>query len=218
MSLKKIARNPGYLHQSSCCYSAPVDTTLDSDDDDDAPDGGVPPENNGETPNDNGISGSGVCRCPLGTYQQIAPGWRAPRYWHGGRAGHDLSQPSARVVASSNDIYARLRGRFAGSMQEQFVVLALDARNVVTETFEVARGSVTHVEVHPREVFRPLIRQAAVAAVVAHNHPSGDPRPSAQDLALTDRLRAVGNLIGIPVLDHLIIGEDSYVSLVTESR
>lgn len=67
-------------------------------------------------------------------------------------------------------------------------------------------------------MFRPLIRQAAVAAVVAHNHPSGDPRPSAQDLALTDRLRAVGNLIGIPVLDHLIIGEDSYVSLVTESR
>ena len=57
------------------------------------------------------------------------------------------------MVASSNDIYARLRGRFAGSMQEQFVVLALDARNVVTETFEVARGSVTHVEVHPRRCF-----------------------------------------------------------------
>ena len=104
-----------------------LDTTLDSDGDDDgdAPDGGVPLESNGETPNDNGISGSGVCRCPAGTYQQIAPGRRAPRYWHGGRAGHDLNPQPARVVVSSNDIYSRLRRRFAGSMQEQFVVLAL---------------------------------------------------------------------------------------------
>jgi DNA repair protein RadC len=118
-----------------------------------------------------------------------------------------------RAIAGAADVFARLCPRVAGLAQEVFLVLALDARNGVLEEVEVARGCLTGVEVHPREVFRPLIRAAAAAAVVAHNHPSGDPTPSRDDLELTQRLREVGELVGIPVLDHVIIAGDHYVSL-----
>jgi len=94
-----------------------------------------------------------------------------------------------------------------------FVVVALDVRNVVLDVIEVARGCLTGVEVHPREVFRPLIRQAAAAAVVAHNHPSGDPTPSDEDLTLTQRLREVGELVGIPLLDHIVVGDRGFRSI-----
>ncbi|MCG8417908.1 MAG: DNA repair protein RadC [Proteobacteria bacterium] len=133
-----------------------------------------------------------------------------------GRRAMEENAQSAPPIASSEDIYHRVRSRLSGLAQEVFVVLALDARNVVTDAIEVARGSLTHVEVHPREVFRPLIRQAAAAAVVAHNHPSGDPTPSDDDVALTLRLRAAGEIIGIPIIDHLVVGEGRYISLASE--
>lgn len=116
-------------------------------------------------------------------------------------------------VHSAADVYARLRNRMDNLMQEIFVVLALDARHTITDEIEIARGCLTHVEVHPREVFRPLIRQAAAAAVVAHNHPSGDCTPSPDDIALTGRLRQVGEIVGIPILDHLVVGKNGYTSI-----
>jgi DNA repair protein RadC len=116
-------------------------------------------------------------------------------------------------IASARDIYERLRASLCGLSQEVFIVLALDARSVVLEEIEVARGWLTGVEVHPREVFRPLIRAGAAAAVIAHNHPSGDPQPSAQDILLTARLREVAELVGIPLLDHVIIAGRGYVSM-----
>jgi DNA repair protein RadC len=69
------------------------------------------------------------------------------------------------------------------------------------------------VEVHPREVFKPAIVNSASAIIVAHNHPSGDPSPSRQDVEMTERLREVGTLLGIPVLDHLVFASEGYVSL-----
>lgn len=117
------------------------------------------------------------------------------------------------VLRCAADVYRYLLPRLRGLMQEVFVVIALDARNAIIHLVEVARGSLTDVDVHPREVFRPLIRLAAAAAVVAHNHPSGDPAPSDSDLALTRRLRLAGALVGIPVLDHVVIGADGYTSI-----
>ena len=67
--------------------------------------------------------------------------------------------------------------------------------------------------VHPREVFRPAVRSGAAAVVVAHNHPSGDPEPSAEDLEVTRRLAETGRLLGIPLLDHVVVGEGAWVSL-----
>jgi DNA repair protein RadC len=70
--------------------------------------------------------------------------------------------------------------------------------------------------VHPREVFGPALRDSAAALVVAHNHPSGDPTPSADDRRVTERLREVGQLVGIELLDHLVVGADSYFSFAEE--
>lgn len=118
------------------------------------------------------------------------------------------------VVRQPADVYRHLEPRLRGMTQEAFWVLALDARNGVMDEIEVARGSLTGVEVHPREVFRPLVRLAAAAGVVAHNHPSGDPEPSPDDIALTRRLRASGELLGIPILDHVVVGIDRFASIV----
>ena len=117
------------------------------------------------------------------------------------------------VLRQAADVFARVRARLAGVPQELFLALAVDARNGLIDEVEVARGHLTSVEVHPREVFRPLIRAAAAAAVVVHNHPSGDPTPSSEDLVLTRRLRAVGELVGIPILDHVIVAGDQFRSI-----
>jgi DNA repair protein RadC len=115
--------------------------------------------------------------------------------------------PEPASLIDARDVYERVWPRLAGLAQEVFLVLAIDIRNVVLEEIEVARGSLTQVEVHPREVFRPLIRVGAAGAIAVHNHPSGDPTPSPDDLALTRRLREVGELIGIPLVDHVVVAE-----------
>ena len=113
----------------------------------------------------------------------------------------------------SQQAFRALFPRLQGQRQELFLVVALDARARAEAVIEVGRGSAVAVDVHPREVFGPLVRQSCVSAIVAHNHPSGDPEPSADDIALTGRLVEVGMLLGIPLLDHLIIAGKGYVSL-----
>lgn len=125
-----------------------------------------------------------------------------------------MAPPDTRVVLREpEDVYQHLHARLQGMTQEVFIVLALDARNGVVDEMEVARGTLTGVEVHPREVFRALVRQAAAAAVVVHNHPSGDSQPSPEDLALTRRLQLAGEILGIPILDHVVIGRDDFTSV-----
>jgi len=97
---------------------------------------------------------------------------------------------------------------------EVFVALLLSGKHRVTGYAEVSRGTLTSSLVHPREVFGPALRESAAAVIVAHNHPSGDPEPSAEDLAVTERLRDAGRLLGVPLLDHLILGADeAFVSM-----
>ena len=91
--------------------------------------------------------------------------------------------------------------------REAFWVIMLDGRNRATGLNLVSLGTLNSAAVHPREVFKPLVLGNAAAAVLVHNHPSGDPFPSSEDIALTRRLCAVGDLMGIKVLDHLIIGD-----------
>lgn len=140
---------------------------------------------------------------------------RATRLAAAFQLGHrTVAEPlSDLIVRDASDIYRYLQPRLRGLLQEVFVVIALDARNAILSDVEIARGWLTGVDVHPREVFRPLIRLAAAGAVVAHNHPSGDPSPSADDLAVTRRLQQAGNLVGIPVLDHVVIGAGGYASI-----
>lgn len=97
--------------------------------------------------------------------------------------------------------------------REHFVVFDVNVRNRVIARRIVHIGTLSGVEVHPREVFKPAIVNSASAIIVAHNHPSGDPSPSRQDVEMTERLREVGTLLGIPVLDHLVFASEGYVSL-----
>lgn len=111
------------------------------------------------------------------------------------------------------DVYHRLKPKMVGLRQEVFWILGLDAKHRIQGIKQVAQGSATAVEVHPREVFGPLIREAATAVIVVHNHPSGDPEPSHHDKELTSRLKQAGQILGIPLLDHIIIGRGQYTSL-----
>jgi DNA repair protein RadC len=118
-----------------------------------------------------------------------------------------------RRLGAAAEVWAHYRARLALAPTEEFWVLGLDVRHRLIFETCIARGSLTGVEVHPREVFRPLIRVAAAAAILCHNHPSGDPSPSRQDLELTARLRDVGELCGIVLLDHVVVAADGYTSL-----
>ena len=103
--------------------------------------------------------------------------------------------------------------RYASRPTETFGLLALDVRQRLKREAVVSSGCLTSSLVHPREVFQEAIVSRAAALVLFHNHPSGDPEPSAEDLALTRRLVSAGTLLGIQVLDHLVLGAGRYVSL-----
>lgn len=98
---------------------------------------------------------------------------------------------------------------YYGMKQEEVRVILLDTRNQLIANRLVTRGTLTASQVHPREVFRPAIREAAARIILAHNHPSGDPSPSKQDIAVTASIYESGEIIGIPLVDHVIIGSKS---------
>ena len=100
--------------------------------------------------------------------------------------------------------------------QEQFIAVLLDNKRRYLDDRVITQGLLDTSPVHPRELFNAAIRESAAAVVVVHNHPTGDPTPSREDLAITRSLIQAGELIGIPVLDHLIIADDRYISLLEE--
>lgn len=104
--------------------------------------------------------------------------------------------------------------------QEVFLGLHLNGKHRLTGFSEISRGTLTASLVHPREVFAPALRELAAAVIVLHNHPSGDPEPSTEDLAVTERLKAAGEILGVPLLDHVIVGASAelFVSLKERLR
>ena len=122
--------------------------------------------------------------------------------------------PAARVqLRTPRDAATYLLPAFGSRPVEQFGVVLLDTKHRVLRTTVVAVGTLNSTVVEPRDVFREAMLGAAAALVVFHNHPSGDPSPSPDDIALTRRLAAVGELIGIPVVDHIVLGDARYCSL-----
>ena len=102
--------------------------------------------------------------------------------------------------------------------EESFYIFTLDTKNQINGIFEVSRESLNVSVVHPREVFKRAILQNANSIILMHNHPSGDPTPSKEDIDMTDRLIEAGELLGIRVLDHIVIGdENNYISLKQEN-
>jgi len=117
------------------------------------------------------------------------------------------------ALSTSQDAYFLLKDKLEHLKQEALVVLLRDAKGQLISLNQVALGTLSQVLIHPREVFFPAIRQKAHSMIIAHNHPSGDPTPSQADLEMTRRLLSSGQIIGIPIDDHLIIGKGNYVSL-----
>ncbi|NOT29214.1 MAG: DNA repair protein RadC [Planctomycetes bacterium] len=122
-------------------------------------------------------------------------------------------RPVRPSLRSPRAVFELLRPRTRGLEQETFWALVLDGKQRLRRIVPISAGTLTASLVHPREVFRAAIREAAAALIVAHNHPSGDPEPSSEDLAVTERLRQAGEVLGIPLQDHVILGDESFVSL-----
>jgi len=117
------------------------------------------------------------------------------------------------TVRTSGDVFRHYHPHLRDLRVEQFRVLLLDGKHRVLREELVSQGTLTSSPVHPREVFGAAIRHHAAAVILVHNHPSGDPSPSADDLEITRRLADVGDLVGIQVLDHVVVGDGAFASL-----
>ncbi len=116
-------------------------------------------------------------------------------------------------LRNPRDIYGYLAPTLSALRREVFHVLCFNARNTLLHDARVAEGTMNTCPVDPREVFAPALGSRASGIVLAHNHPSGDPEPSAQDVSLTVQLCEAGRLLGIKVLDHVVVGDGSFVSM-----
>jgi DNA repair protein RadC len=131
----------------------------------------------------------------------------------GRRAQAPDYQTTGNPVSKPEEVVAQIRMKLKDKKKEHFWVLLLDTRNRVIKMSEVSVGSLNASIVHPREVFKEAISASAASVILAHNHPSGDPQPSKEDIEITKNLVAAGQLMGIEVLDHIIVADKGYVSL-----
>lgn len=118
-----------------------------------------------------------------------------------------------RTISSPKDAYEMIKEQLEGLDREQFIIACLNTKNEPTNISVVSVGSLNKAIVHPREVFKTAILSNAASIMAFHNHPSGDTDPSQQDIQLTNRLYEAGELLGIKLLDHLIIGDGTFTSL-----
>lgn len=121
-------------------------------------------------------------------------------------------RPDGEPIRSPRDVVAIMTPRMQDLAVEEFHVLVLDAQHRLERDITITRGILNSSLVHPREVFREAIAERAAAVILVHNHPSGDPTPSADDRKVTDQLVAAGRLLDLPVHDHVIIGRGRYTS------
>jgi len=116
-------------------------------------------------------------------------------------------------IRSPEDVARLMVPRLRDLMQEVFFVLILDANNALRAEIEISRGTLNASVVHPREVFKAAIDHVAASVIVVHNHPSGNPEPSREDIEITHQLAEAGKILGIPLHDHLIVAGEAYTSL-----
>jgi DNA repair protein RadC len=117
------------------------------------------------------------------------------------------------ILQSPDDVARYFIPRMRGARTESFYIALLNTSNIVFSTKKISEGSLNSSIVHPREVFRTAIIESAASIIALHNHPSGNTEPSNEDISLTEQLRQVGNMMHIPLLDHIIIAGDTYTSL-----
>jgi DNA repair protein RadC len=129
-----------------------------------------------------------------------------------------LEEPAKRgpAFSSSGDVYAYYHQRLRDLRKEVFYCAMLDAKNRISKDYCVSEGTLTNSLIHPREAFKNAIKESAASVIFVHNHPSGDPSPSREDIIITQRLMNAGEIVGIKVLDHVIIGDNTYTSMMEE--
>ncbi|MBI2858954.1 MAG: DNA repair protein RadC [Chloroflexi bacterium] len=118
-----------------------------------------------------------------------------------------------KVVKGPDDVFKEALAKLKGKRKEHFLIVLLDTRNHIVDCHEVSKGNLDSSIVHPREVFRTAIERSAASMVLVHNHPSGDPEPSEEDVKLTKRLLQTSEVVGIEILDHLVVCDTRYVSM-----
>ena len=130
----------------------------------------------------------------------------------GRRAGR-AAQRARVALHTPARVHELMATELAGLSQETFHVLLLDGKHRLRRRQRISEGTLTTSLVHPREVFGPAVRECAAALICVHNHPSGDPEPSPEDLDVTRRLIESGRLLGVPLLDHVVVGNERFVSI-----
>ncbi len=152
------------------------------------------------------VRGIGVAKA-----SQIRAAFELANRLEGGAEGADKP-----VVKTPEDVAGLVQGRLRGKKREHFLALLLDTRNQLIKVAEISVGSLDSSIVHPREVFKEAVSASAASVIFVHNHPSGDPEASEDDIKLTKRLAEAGEIMGIGVLDHIIIGDKKRLSLKRE--
>ena len=129
-----------------------------------------------------------------------------------GRRLHGRRLALGERMRGPEEIHRHFHARLRDCEHELFIVIMLDSRHRMLRYEKISQGTLTASLVHPREVFRPAVRESAAALVLVHNHPSGDPTPSAEDREVTQRLARAGRIMGIRILDHVVVAEQGYFS------
>ena len=133
----------------------------------------------------------------------------------GRRASAEVRYPGERI-RGPRDVFDRMEPRLRDLHQEEFHALLLSSQHRVIGEVLITRGILDASLIHPREVFRPAIARSAAGIILVHNHPSGDPTPSAEDRSVTGQLARAGSAVGIPVVDHVVLGDGRFVSIAED--
>ena len=129
---------------------------------------------------------------------------------------HNISKQNGKPIKTAKDVFEYCSPKLSNLDREQFIILHLDAKNRIIKDDVVSIGALTGTIAHPREVFKSAIKESAHSVILVHNHPSGDPTPSNEDLKMTERLFEAGEILGIKVLDHVIVGRHEWFSIVNK--
>ncbi|MHB8880349.1 MAG: RadC family protein [Thermodesulfovibrionales bacterium] len=135
-----------------------------------------------------------------------------------GRRGCKEQVPKGPCFSNGKDVFDYFHPRLTGLRKEVFCCALLDVKNRLMQEVRVSEGTLTASLIHPREAFLCAVKESAASVIFVHNHPSGDPSPSRDDIAITGRLREAGEMIGIKVLDHIIIGDGQYASMLEQGH
>ena len=122
------------------------------------------------------------------------------------------------VIKKSSDVFKYFYHLYQNKMQEELMVILLNTKNIVIDYKFVFKGSLNHSIVHPREIFKEAIYSSANAIIIIHNHPSGDVTPSEEDKKITEKIVLCGEMLNMPLLDHIIFGNNAYYSFLEEGN